>query len=364
MTPFNAHIPQVAKQIVEHSTTAMFLLDDELHVQHINPSAEILVQLSARAAFGISIKELFGHSPSLIDTIKQAQQSGEVCNAWDFDFVNVTNVDEHEKVDYAIVPIAFDEHEPLMLVQIHRHPHVLSIGQNDSLEQQHEVSRQLIRGLAHEIKNPLGGIRGAAQLLERELPNAALKEYTDVIIAEADRLRALVDRLLGPVKHVEKTAQSIHIAIERVRQIAQADITNSGYDIHIIRDYDPSIPDLPYDVELLIQAILNIVRNAVQALDDAKVSDGMITLKTRTERHRMINTKLNRLCVRIDIIDNGLGIPDELQQQIFYPMVTNKADGTGLGLSIAQSLIVQHEGNIECVSKPGDTRFTILLPME
>lgn len=363
MTPFSHHLPMMTVQLIEYSTVAMMVIDDKQTVQHMNPAAEVLIKLSARSAYGMSLQDLFAQNTDLLATVAQAQAAREVCNAWDYDLSLVDG--RTEKVDYAVVPmVAEEERDTYTLLQFHLHPHMVNSGIGDNLEQQHDISRQLVRGLAHEIKNPLGGIRGAAQLLERELPSESLKEYTEVIIGEADRLRALVDRMLGPVKQVEKTEQSIHIALERVRQVAQADISNSAMGIHLERDYDPSIPDLPYDVELLIQAMLNVVRNAMQAINEAGIAEGVITLRTRAERQRIIHNEYHRLCVRIDIIDNGPGIPDDIIQHIFYPMVTNKASGTGLGLSIAQSLIVQHNGNIECSSKPGCTQFTILLPME
>ena len=222
---------------------------------------------------------------------------------------------------------------------------------------QQQTFRTLVRGLAHEIKNPLGGLRGAAQLLERELPNEDLKEFTNIIIGEADRLQKLVDRMLGPNRIPKKESINIHQVMEHVRQLVSVGIHN---DIKFITDYDPSIPDVLADRDQLIQAVLNIVGNAVHAIG----SKGEIILSTRAERQCTIGHVHHKLVCRIDIIDNGPGIPDDMMENIFYPMVTSNAKGTGLGLSIAQTLINQHGGVIQCESRPGRTKFSLLLPFE
>jgi two-component system nitrogen regulation sensor histidine kinase GlnL len=215
----------------------------------------------------------------------------------------------------------------------------------------------LVRGLAHEIKNPLGGLRGAAQLLDMELSDPELKEYTQIIIAESDRLQGLMDKMLGPNKPPQKSPLNIHEVLERIRTLVQAESTGN---IVIHADYDPSIPDIIADKNQLIQALLNIVRNAVQAIN----KQGLIMFKTRIHRQMTIGRKRYRLTLRIDIMDNGPGIEPDMMHQIFYPMITGRAEGTGLGLSIAQSLINHHNGLIECTSEPGNTVFSIYLPLE
>jgi two-component system nitrogen regulation sensor histidine kinase GlnL len=215
----------------------------------------------------------------------------------------------------------------------------------------------LIRNLAHEIKNPLGGLRGAAQLLEQEFADQSLKEYTQIIIGEADRLRNLVDRMLGPIRPPVYDDVNIHEVLERVRTLVLAEI---GDGIHIEQDYDPSIPLLKGDADQLIQAVLNIVRNAVQALE----GQGVILIRTRVQRQYTIGHTRHKLVARLDIIDNGPGISKERLEEIFYPMISGRIDGTGLGLSIAQVLVSQHGGLIECESRPGKTVFTLLLPLE
>jgi two-component system nitrogen regulation sensor histidine kinase GlnL len=239
------------------------------------------------------------------------------------------------------------------LQQVDNH---LRISKEEQLLTQQTTAKLLVRGLAHEIKNPLGGLRGAAQLLDLELNDPELKEYTQIIIAESDRLQGLMDKMLGPNKLPNKKPLNIHEVLERVRQLIQAEASSS---LDLTCDYDPSIPTIQGDKDQLIQAILNIARNAVQALE----GKGNIIFKTRIQRQMTIGRKCYKLAARCDIIDNGPGIDAEMMKQIFYPMITGRAEGTGLGLSIAQSLINQHNGLIECKSEPGKTVFSIFLPM-
>ena len=222
---------------------------------------------------------------------------------------------------------------------------------------QQNTARLLVRGLAHEIKNPLGGLRGAAQLLDLELHEPELKEYTQIIIAESDRLQGLMDKMLGPNKLPNKQALNIHEVLERVRQLVQVEASGG---LTVRYDYDPSIPEIQADKDQLIQAILNIARNAAQAMD----GKGEIMIKTRIHRQMTIGRKRYKLTVKIDIIDYGPGIEADMLNQIFYPMITGRAEGTGLGLSIAQALINQHNGLIEYHSEPGHTVFSIFLPVE
>ena len=226
---------------------------------------------------------------------------------------------------------------------------------------QQQAARELIRGLAHEIKNPLGGIRGAAQLLERELGSDGLEEYTGMIIEQSDRLRNLVDRLLGPNSRPNFQWHNIHEVLEKVCTLVYLDMSHK---ISIVRDYDPSIPDMYFDQDMLQQAVLNIVRNSLQALTEDKQIHGKIMLVTRIERQATIHGLRFPLCVKIDVIDNGPGIADELKDTLFYPLVSSKVDGTGLGLSIAQTLIDHHRGKIEVESYPGHTAFSLYLPID
>ncbi|RMG27368.1 MAG: PAS domain-containing sensor histidine kinase, partial [Gammaproteobacteria bacterium] len=223
--------------------------------------------------------------------------------------------------------------------------------------EQSRALNELVRGLAHEIKNPLGGLRGAAQLLESELADPALREYTSVIIEEADRLRALVDRLLGPSGLPRRERLNLHEVLEHVRTLVLAE---GHLGLRIERDYDPSIPELEADRDALVQAVLNIVRNAVEAL----AGEGTIWLQTRTERQVTIGSVRHRLAASVRIIDNGPGVPEALRERLFVPLVTGRAQGTGLGLAIAQNLVGRHGGIIEFESRPGHTCFNLLLPLE
>ncbi|NLY57930.1 MAG: PAS domain-containing sensor histidine kinase, partial [Gammaproteobacteria bacterium] len=262
--------------------------------------------------------------------------------------------------DYSVTPMQALERSWILLELLPR-DRLLRITKEEAQLSKQEVTRVLVRGLAHEIKNPLGGIRGAAQLLARELGEPALQDYTDVIIQEADRLRNLVDRMLGPYQPPRLTPISIHEITEHVCSLVQAEAQGK---LDLLRDYDPSIPDLLADREQLIQAVLNIVRNAMQALmsvDDGR--RGQITLRTRTLRQFTIGPRRHRLVCRLEITDNGPGIAPGILDSIFYPMVSGRAEGTGLGLSITQNIITRHQGLIECDSTPGHTTFTLFLPL-
>jgi two-component system nitrogen regulation sensor histidine kinase GlnL len=228
---------------------------------------------------------------------------------------------------------------------------------------QAEANKELVRNLAHEIKNPLGGIRGAAQLLEMELEGKReLTEYTQVVIAEADRLQALVDRLLAPHRHAHLVADvNIHEVCERVRSLLAAEYPRG---ITLVRDYDTSIPEFRGDREQLIQAVLNIARNACQALvERIAAGDAQLALRTRIARQVTIGKQRWRLALELHIEDNGPGVPESIRERIFYPLVTGREGGSGLGLTLAQTFVQQHQGTIECDSVPGRTVFTVLIPL-
>ena len=233
----------------------------------------------------------------------------------------------------------------------------------DRLVSQSLANKELVRNLAHEIKNPLGGLRGAAQLLEMELDDAALREYTQVIIHEADRLQALVDRLLAPHRSAPELAEvNIHEVCERVRSLV---LVEFPLGLKIERDYDISIPEFRGDRERLIQSVLNLVQNAAHALEQRIMAgDAVIRLRTRVLRQITLGKRRYKLALELLVIDNGPGVPAAMQDQVFYPLVTCKAGGTGLGLTLAQSYVQQHQGLIECESVPGRTVFRVLIPLE
>jgi two-component system, NtrC family, nitrogen regulation sensor histidine kinase GlnL len=236
------------------------------------------------------------------------------------------------------------------------------LDREERLVDQAQANKELIRNLAHEIKNPLGGIRGAAQLLQLELESKELTEYTQVIIHEADRLQTLVDRLLAPHRKPHVVADvNIHEVCERVRSLILAEFPKG---LRVVRDYDTSIPDFRGDKEQLIQVVLNIAHNAAQVLAERMAAgDACITFKSRIARQITFGKKRYRLALELHVIDNGPGIPDEIKDRIFYPLVSGREGGSGLGLTLAQTFVQQHEGLIECESQPGRTTFKILIPL-
>jgi two-component system, NtrC family, nitrogen regulation sensor histidine kinase GlnL len=247
------------------------------------------------------------------------------------------------------------------LVEFRHIEQQLKIAREERMLDQSQANRELIRNLAHEIKNPLGGIRGAAQLLERELERPSLHEYTQVIMKEADRLQLLMDRLLTPHRLPRPADVNVHEVLERVRSVILAEYPHG---ISVRRDYDTSLPAVHGDREQLIQAMLNIVRNAAQALSASTTSaGGEVRLQTRVARQVTLSRKRYRLAVEVRIIDNGPGIPEAIHDHVFYPLVSGREGGSGLGLTLAQNFISQHQGVVSFESMPGNTAFTILLPV-
>lgn len=335
--------------IFEHMTTAVLALDANLRLNKINPAAEMLLAISARQAKHLKLVQLIP-IPEFVQSVHQAQQTGQpfMKRELEIHLPNAPNI----TVCCVVTPLQDNATAPYsVIIELSAHGHLRFASE------QQDILQKLLRNLAHEIKNPLGGLRGAAQLLERELPDSSLREYTHIIIEEADRLRKLLDRMLSPHHLPEKKRINIHQPLEHVYSLITSEISPK---IVLKRDYDPSIPLIYADPDQLIQALLNIVRNAVQALGQA---GGEILLRSRIKRQITINQQRYKLVAQIDILDNGPGIPENLQSQIFYPMVSGRVDGTGLGLSITQALIHRHNGVVECTSRPGCTLFTLLLPI-
>ncbi len=333
--------------------TAIVLVDEQLRVACMNPSAEMMFHISNARASGMPIQELLIDEHEFFDRLARSMKSKHPYAVFEANLQSHTG--QSLAVDYMVSPVEYKKAQDSMLIEFVSMGRHRKIAQEEQLITQHEASRSLLRGLAHEIKNPLGGLRGAAQLLERKLSEAE-KEYTRVIIREADRLQNLVDRMSGPRDLPKKTHVNIHKLLEHTMQLVKAESDAVLFEL----DYDPSLPDLYADESMIIQALLNITRNAVSAMH----GKGIITYKTRSMRNYAIGHHSYTLVAKIDIIDNGEGIPENIREKIFLPMVTGRADGTGLGLSIAQSLINQHAGLIDCQSKPGKTIFSLLLPLE
>ena len=340
--------------LIDYLTTAVVVLEAGSVIAQMNAAAEALLDTSVQAARGARLSELVAEG-ELLEAIDRVLDTGEPLTKRD---LSVTlSTDRTRVVDCTLTPIAAAQGRPKILVELVQLDRYHQITREERLLTQIAYARNLVRQLGHEIKNPLGGLRGAAQLLESELPDAALREYTGVIIREADRLTNLVNRMLGPRRPPRMEPVNIHEVTERVRALISVETPAS---IVVERDYDPSIPGLIGDPELLIQAMLNIARNAVHALGEG----GRIVLRTRVQRRVSIGAKQHRLMCRIDVADDGPGIPDDLVDSMFYPLVSGRDGGAGLGLSIAQSLVYEHGGIIECTSRPGHTTFSILLPME
>lgn len=264
---------------------------------------------------------------------------------------------EERIIDCRVSLMATAERDETLLVEMHDVTRRSKITRENALIIQHGAGRQMIRQLAHEIKNPLGGLRGAAQLLSRQLGSDELKEYTGVIISEADRLAALVDTLLGPGGPPNKQPLNVHELLEYVVRLVEPDI---GSGIRFKRDYDPGLPLIDLDRDQMVQAILNLVRNAATALEGS----GHITLRSRAVMNFTIGDVRHSAIASIDIEDDGPGIPLQLQDSIFYPLVTSRPNGTGLGLPAAQELLSRHGGLIEFESKPGRTVFSVRIPLQ
>lgn len=348
--------PAYQQNILDNLSTAIVLLSNDMLIEYINPACENLLQVSSRQAISSPLEKVI-----LVDEAFK----NRLLNA----IIDLQPISEYESsimlpdgrklmIDYVLTPLQLADSKTQLMLEISHMDRHIRITREEKLLTEQNATRNLVRGMAHEIKNPLGGLRGAAQLLERELPGEELKEYTQIIIGEADRLQVLVDSMLGPNNVPKKRNVNIHQILEHVRQLITVELGSAEH-IHFKRDYDPSLPDIMADSDMMIQAVLNITQNAVQALG----GNGEITLKTRPLRHFTIGHTHHKLVLQTDIIDNGPGIPEDIQEQIFYPMVTGRAEGTGLGLSIAQSLINQHDGLIKVSSHPGETIFTIYLPL-
>ena len=346
--------------LLDNLTTAVVVLDEDLRLFHLNPSAEVLLETSEKRSHSTYIGDVILNINELLPALKNVKENSHTFIARKVDL----HLHSHASiiVDYSISTVNDIGHN-FLLIEIQSHDRAWQISKKEALLSTHETTSELVRGLGHEIKNPLGGIRGAAQLLALELESKELQDYTNIIIEETDRLVNLVDRLTGNYIKPQLSMLNIHEVTERVRALLEAECRGS---IKIKRDYDPSIPELEADSEQLIQAILNISRNAMQALNesDNTIQDPQITLKTRTASHVTIGNQHFKLVIIIKIIDNGPGINPEILDNIFYPLISGRAEGTGLGLSIAQTIIKNHGGLIECDSQEGKTTFTVSIPIQ
>ncbi|MGA9666371.1 MAG: nitrogen regulation protein NR(II) [Gallionella sp.] len=345
-------MPEIPYLTLEYLATAVILLDEESRIAYLNPATENLFDVSATNLIGHPLQQVFTNTEQLASAMQQAILNN--ASYIEHDLTLGTQAHGKMQLRCAATPLQFGKR--YLLLEFHAIDRPLKLAREEQMLDQTQANRLLLRNLAHEIKNPLGGIRGAAQLLEQELERPALREYTQVIIQEADRLRSLMENLLAPQNASHYSALNIHEVLERVRSVVLAEMPEG---LKIRRDYDISLPALVGDKEQLIQTMLNIVRNAAQAMQGT----GTIVLRTRVAHQATLIKRRHRQAVRVEIIDNGPGIPQELKDKIFYPLVSGRADGHGLGLTIAQDFVGQHHGIIEFDSEPGRTRFTVLLPI-
>lgn len=346
-----------ALQVLDNLSTAVILFDRDLRLTGINSAGEDLLSVSQRRVMGHNPDGIIAPPSLLHEMIERCLKTGHPYTERGLPLV-LQN--EHSiTVDCKVTPVLEDEECNQIIVELVDADTLQRVMREENLAMLHDAARESIRGMAHEIKNPLGGIRGAAQLLEHELDNghSELIEYTSIIIQEADRLRNFIDRMLASDRKITTTKVNIHELLEYVCSLVEAEY-KEAFDIE--RDYDPSLPDLQADREQVIQAMLNVVQNAIQAAGPL----GHVCLRTRILRQFTIQKRVHRLVIRVDIVDDGPGIPPEIETGIFYPMITGRPEGTGLGLSIAQSIINLHGGMIEYERTDEKTIFSIFLPTE
>ena len=392
---------------LEHLATAVIMLDGESRISYLNPAAENLFDVSGKNLLGQPMQQIFADTAQLINAMQHAVRDNTCYIEHDLtlgththtrlhlrcavtpvrsDYGHGKNAAFDDETSHGRFPVGTTSHSAMqqtdaaksrvipqageganesprelhskryLLLEFHPMDRPLKLAREEQMLDQTQANRLLLRNLAHEIKNPLGGIRGAAQLLEQELEKPALREYTQVIVQEADRLRSLMEKLLSPQNFSHNSALNIHEVLERVRSVVLAEMPAG---LTLKRDYDVSLPPLVGDREQLIQVMLNIVRNAAQSMH----GKGNIILRTRIARQVTLIKRRHRLAVMVQIIDDGPGIPPELQDKIFYPLVSGRADGHGLGLTLAQDIVSQHHGTIEFDSEPGRTCFSVLLPL-
>ena len=341
--------------LLDALATGVLRLDDGLRVRYLNPAAEQMLGVGARTAVGARLVRLVALPDALRACLREALDEDRPCT--DRQASIVPHGQPPLLVDCSVTPHGPAEGRRELVVELASVDRATRIARDEAMLAQQEHARSLMRGLAHEIKNPLGGLRGAAQLLERQLPDPELAEYTSIIIGEADRLQGLIDRMLGPATRPARERVNVHEVLEHVRKVCAA---SAAPGVALRFDYDPTIPEFRSDRDRLVQVLLNIAVNALEAVGDT----GLVLFRTRIAANVTIGAARHPLVALVSVRDDGPGVPPELIDRIFYPMVTGTDRGTGLGLSIAQSTINQLGGFIECESRPGDTAFTVLIPLE
>ena len=360
LTPFhpdmNPHTSGFAG--LELLATAVVIVDHELRINYVNPATESLFGISGRLLRGQKFSDVFNNAQAFETKLERAL--AEERGFWD-QSLTLERLG-HDALDLTCIVTPVEPGDRL-LIELRQIEQRMRVEREEHQMTQHLANRELIRNLAHEIKNPLGGLRGSAQLLERELDRPDLREYTQVIIKEADRLQALMDRMLTPHRLPQAGTVNIHEVCERVRSLLMAEFPSG---LRIRRDYDTSIPEFQGDREQLIQVVLNIARNAAQALltGEHKQPQAEIRLRSRVARQVTLSKRRYRLALELQVIDNGPGIPPAIRDTIFFPLVSGRPGGSGLGLTLAQTFVQHHQGVVECDSQPGRTSFKITLPLQ
>jgi two-component system nitrogen regulation sensor histidine kinase GlnL len=347
-----------ASRILDGLSTSVLIADPAHGLLYINVAAETLFGVSRNQVRGKALKDLLEDPTGLQSVIDRAVETWRPFSRREL-AIKPLYGDGELVVDCTVAPFDDPGTSSAVIIEISDATQHQRITRETALLTQIGGSRAMVRQLAHEIKNPLGGVRGAAQLLARQLADASMREYTSVIISEADRLVALVDALLGPGHAPRKELVNVHELLQHIGHLLAAD---AGESVTLERDYDPSLPPLRLDRNLIIQAMLNLGRNALQAVAQKPTRNGKLVLRTRALTNVTIGARRHRLVASVQFEDDGPGVPDELRETLFYPLVTGRANGTGLGLAIAQDLVSRHDGLIEFDSRPGHTIFTILLP--
>jgi two-component system nitrogen regulation sensor histidine kinase GlnL len=348
-----------AARTLDGLSTSVLIVDQTAAILYLNVAAETLLGVSRNQALGRPLAEFLADAGMLNDVIVRALETWRPFSRREL-ALRPINGDGEMIVDCTVAPYEDARAPHSVLIEISDATQHQRITRETALLTQIGGSRLMIRQLAHEIKNPLGGLRGAAQLLARQLADASMREYTSIIISEADRLAALVDALLGPGRAPRKEPINVHELLQHVGHLLAADAPPG---VTIERDYDPSLPPLNMDRNLIIQAMLNLGRNAMQALAQKSDAPGRLTLRTRANTNVNIGAQRHRVVASVQFEDNGPGVPEHLRDTLFYPLVTSRSDGSGLGLAVAQDLVSRHDGLIEFASRPGLTIFTILLPL-
>ena len=343
-------LPESYVEIVENLRTGVVLLDQSNDYYYVNTSARDLLGSTNLLMKIQDLDFLEGNLLTYIDNVKNTQTS---ITLRDFKF---KNFDKLEKICDCSISTFINYNQEFIILELNETGRLYNISNEKNLIDQHKATTEMVKGLSHEIKNPLGGIMGAAQLLEKTLSNESQSKFTEIILKESERLLKLINAMSSPLQVEDKKLINVHEITEHVIELFKYDTVNSG--VTFSKDYDPSIPQLMLNKNQIIQALINIIRNAIQATG----YKGSVEVKTRPVQKFTIGDKSHDIVIKIDVIDNGVGIPQDKIKEIFYPMVTSKHEGMGLGLTIAQSIIVQNKGIIECLSEKNKTTFSIILP--